>query len=127
MKKPRFAVLALLILAACDSTIFNDVCSLPVAYSSAQVTAVDSVTGVNVTGGSTVVLSNAENTDSIPVPAEFLGVSIGGHTGTFTLRVRRAGYDLWEKTGIKVEPGECGGPRTVQVTAKLQPTGPSPQ
>ena len=56
-----------------------------------------------------------------------ISVSIGPNRGgTFTLRVRRTGYDLWQKSGIAVENEECG-PRTVQVTARLQPAGPGPQ
>ncbi len=69
MKKTWFAVPALLALAACDSTIVDEFCTM-VAAPAVRVTAVDSVTSVNVTAGSTLVLSSAEGTDSIPVPSQ---------------------------------------------------------
>lgn len=126
MKKAWFAVPALLALSACDS-IADTICPAVVSPS-VQVTAVDSVTNVNVTAGSTLVLSNAIGTDSVDVPAGPATVAgIGpNRTGTFTLRVRRPGYNLWQKPGVRVERGECGA-RTVQVTARLKPVGPSPQ
>ncbi len=126
MKRTWFAIPALLALAACDSSTTDLICP-PVYFSSVNVTAVDSVTNVNVTAGSTLVLSNATVTDSLDVPpGPATVVGIGSGAGTFTLRVRRTGYNLWQKPGIRVESGDCG-PQTVQVTAKLQPVGPSPQ
>lgn len=126
MKTTWFAIPALLALAACDSSTTTDLICPPVYFAAVEVTAVDSVTNVNVTAGSTVVLSNATVTDSLDVPPGAATVAgVGSRAGTFTLRVRRSGYNLWQKSGVQVESGDCG-PQTVRVTARLQPIGPSP-
>ncbi|HEU4561451.1 MAG TPA: hypothetical protein VFS20_26595 [Longimicrobium sp.] len=127
MKKTWFAAVpAILALGAC-SVIGPGDCPTIISYS-VEVTAVDSITNVNVTPGATLVLANSAGVDSFTVetgPLTVAGVGID-RTGTFTLRVRQGGYQLWEKTGIRVERGECGA-RTVNVTARLQPFGPVAQ
>ena len=95
---------------------------------SVQVTAVDSLTNVNVTAGATLVLQHSTGADSVTVPTASVTSAFVGdsRSGTFTLRVRRSGYHLWEKTGVRVEAEECGV-KTVNVTARLDPIGPGPQ
>lgn len=127
MKQTWFAIPALLALAACDSISGGTTC--PAVISPAvNVTAVDSLTNVNLTAGSTLVLSNVLTTDSLDVPAgPATTAGIGpNRTGTFILRVRRPGYQLWQKPGVTVTAGRCG-PRTVEATARLEPIGPGPQ
>lgn len=43
--------------------------------------------------------------------------------GTYTVRVRQAGYQPWERGGIRVRRGACGV-RTVRLTADLTPAVP---
>ncbi len=128
MKTIWFAsVPALFALAACSSISIGVDCPSIVPYS-VEVTALDSITNVNVTPGATLVLANSAGVDSVTVPEGPLTVAgVGGdRTGTFTVRVRQSGYLLWEKTGVRVERGECGA-RTVDLTARLQPIPPGPQ
>jgi hypothetical protein len=121
MKRTWFALPALLALAACGEIYEPGICPA-VVPPSVQVTALDSVTSANVTPGATLVLSNASGVDSVTVPTGPLTtMGVGDNrTGTFTLRVRQTGYQVWAKSGVKVEQGDCGA-RTVQVTARLQP------
>lgn len=128
MKKAWFAAVPpLLALAACETPPLEVVCPR-VLTPSVQVTALDSLTNVNVTPGATLVLQHSAGVDSVTVPTVPLtSAHVGeGRSGTFTLRVRRAGYRVWEKTGVQVEAEECGV-KTVDVTARLEPIGPGPQ
>lgn len=121
MKRTWFALPAVFALAACEEISDPGICPAVVPYS-VQVTALDSVTNANVTSGATLVLANAAGVDSVTAPTGPLtSMGVGSNrTGTFTLRVRQTGYQVWTKSGVKVERGDCGA-QTVQVTAKLQP------
>ncbi|HEX9940130.1 MAG TPA: hypothetical protein VGB15_23540 [Longimicrobium sp.] len=121
MKRTWLALPAVLALAACEEISNPGICPAAVPPS-VQVTALDSVTSANVTPGATLVLANAAGVDSVTAPTgPITSMGVGGNrTGTFTVRVRQTGYQLWTKSGVKVEQGDCGA-RTVQVTARLQP------
>jgi hypothetical protein len=68
MKKALFAVSFLVAVAACER--FSDPVVCPaIVPSSARVTVQDSVTGANVTPGTSVVLRNAVYSDSAVGPA----------------------------------------------------------
>ena len=124
MKKTWFALSAVLALAACDRASDPLVCPAYIAPS-VNVTVQDSVTGANLTAGSTLVLRNAAGVvDSMtiePQPYTIVGWGLGmGAAGTFSLTVRHAGYREWTKAAIKVKQGVCGA-ETVNLTARLQP------
>jgi hypothetical protein len=122
MKNLWFALSAVLALASCDGISAPEFCPAIVPVS-VRVTVQDSVTGANVTPGSTLILRNAASVDSVVAPGEPALTAMGvgeGRTGTFTLTVRRAGYQPWTKTDVKVEDGTCGA-ETVDVTARLKP------
>jgi hypothetical protein len=123
MKKALFAAASLLALAACRKGIDEPEACLLLPYipPSVQVTVQDSVTGANITPGSTLVLRSGAYVDSVAVPEWASGFSMGeGRSGTFTLTVRQTGYQSWTKAGITVESDECGA-KTVYVTARLKP------
>jgi len=123
MKKLFCALPAVLALAACNEIPEPVFCPAIVPIS-VRVTVQDSVSGANVTPGSTLVLRNATSVDSVVAPGEpgLTPMGVGeGRTGTFTLTARRAGYQAWTKTDVKVEDGPCGA-ETVDVTARLKPT-----
>lgn len=83
----------------------------------------DSVSGANVTPGSSLILRNAASYDSVVAPIQIgpSTLSVGGNrSGTFTLTVRRPAYQVWTTSDVKVEEGRCGA-ETVDVTARLQP------
>ena len=44
-----------------------------------------------------------------------------GRTGDYTVRVRRAGYRLWQQTAVHVEGGGCAGALSVALSVRLQP------
>lgn len=127
MQKTWFAVPAAVVaLSACERAADPVLCAdwIP---SSAEVTVLDSLSGANLTAGSTLVLRDAAGVvDSVSVavpPAPYTATSYGlghGATGTFSLTVRHAGYREWVKGGITVKRGECGA-QTVDVTARVQP------
>ena len=52
------------------------------------------------------------------VPAALGGAL--GRPGTYTLRIERTGYQLWDTAGVRVLADECG-PVTVHVLARLVP------
>jgi len=120
MKKALFAAAGLLAMAACERVAEPDPCSLPYFQPTLQVTVQDSVTGANITPGSTLVLRSGVYVDSVTVPPEVTSMHVGGSWGTFSLTVRQTGYQTWTKTGIEVEKNGCV-PRTVDVTARLKP------
>lgn len=126
MKKTWVAACSALVLYGCDG--LSDPVTCPDWIPpSVTVTVRDSVSGANITNLSTLVLRNAAGVvDStslfVPAPDEtVVSTSLGaGATGTFSLTVRRMGYQSWTKSGIVVENGECGA-RTANVTARLRP------
>ena len=55
------------------------------------------------------------------VPPNDTATTLGGadeRAGTYTVRVRRPGYQPWERGGVRVHDGECGV-RTARITADL--------
>jgi hypothetical protein len=120
MKYLKLAIAASFSLAACDRISDPVVCPAIVPYS-ALVTVQDSVTGANVAAGASVILRGTAVVDSVVGQPGVSEIGVGGNrTGTFSLTVRRAGYPVWTKQGVKVEEGPCGA-RTVGVTARLRP------
>ena len=122
MQKTWFAVPLLLALAACDSMSDPAFCPTVVPVS-VRVTVQDSVSGANITPGSSLILRNAASYDSVVAPIQIGPSTMGvgeGRTGTFTLTVRRPAYQVWTGANVKVEEGPCGA-ETVDVTARLQP------
>lgn len=119
-----FAGSSVLALGACARVSDPVVCPAWIPPS-VIVTVQDSVTGANLTAGSTLVLregaavadSVTAETQPFPVQSRALGM---GATGTFSLTVRHEGYREWVKSGIKVKQGACGA-ETVGVEARLQP------
>jgi len=130
MRKRLFAAMcagpAALALGACERVTEPVVCSLPFIPPSVNVAVQDSVTGANVTPGSTLVLRSASGVvDSVSIDPQpgyvIVSASLGySAVGTFSLTVRHAGYQEWTKSGIEVEGEPCGA-RTVSVTAHLRP------
>jgi hypothetical protein len=89
------------------------------------VTARDARTGAWLpAAGSRGVVTDGVRADSLrpealtPVPRVLLGG--GDRTGLFAVRVERAGYARWERTGVVVARNACGVV-TVGLTADLEP------
>ena len=119
MRKALFAVLPLLALAACE---LSDPVVCPAIVPQAfDVMAQDSISGANVLPGASVVARDGAYSDSVVAqpPVDVVGVG-GDRPGTYTMTVRQTGYQVWSKSGLKVEDGPCGV-RTVDVIARLKP------
>lgn len=87
----------------------------------------DSANGTGLAPGATVVLEDGAYRDSIvlglgyPLPGDsiFYSTSTYERTGTYTVRVRRPGYALWEREGVRVTRDQCHVV-TARVRARLQ-------
>jgi hypothetical protein len=124
MRKTWFVVFGVFALGACREIAEPGVCPAILAPS-ARVTVLDSISGANITPGASAILRNATVADSVMAPegspVTVMGVG-EGRVGTFTLTVRKPGYQAWIKRNLKVENGRCGA-QTVDVTARLKPAG----
>jgi predicted lipoprotein with Yx(FWY)xxD motif len=117
---------AVLAFAACDADrVFFD-CSLE-ARASIAVTVVDSVSRVGLGAGSTLILEDGGYRDSVSFPIDQLmyntmplwALQSAEREGTYNVRVRRPGYQLWERRGVRVTADRCHV-RTVELEARLQ-------
>ena len=98
-----------------------------------EVDVVLAATGLPAAAGAMVVLQGTGIDDSVTVPStpdpgRFAAVwyedSVGA--GTYTVRVRKAGYQVWSQSDIRVDAGRCHAGPLVHVTAMLVPVTPSP-
>jgi hypothetical protein len=84
---------------------------------------VDSVTGASVLPGATIIVQNAVFNESAtipdgPQPSEVYSTAYEA-AGTYTVTVRKTGYQDWVRAGVTVTRDECHV-RTVELLAKLQ-------
>ncbi len=97
------------------------------ARSSVAVIILDSVSGTGLAPGATVVLQDGAYRDSsafglgysLPGDSLFYSTSTYERAGTYTVRVRRPGYALWERQGVQVTADQCHVV-TARVRARLQ-------
>jgi hypothetical protein len=82
----------------------------------------DSITNAPAALGASLIVTNPAVYDSSTFPYESpIVLSAGNATaGTYTVRVRKAGYRLWERTGIVVKGDRCGA-EAVELQIRLQP------
>ncbi len=111
--------------AACgDSS--GPVC-LPVERLAVEVEARDAQTGALRADSARGVAQDGTFTDSLLIVryegADIVPAALGGaygRPGTYTLRIERPGYQLWDTAGVRVIADECG-PITVHLLARLSP------
>lgn len=97
------------------------------ARPSITVVVLDSITGEGRAAGASVVLQEGAYRDSTarPVQAQapadsiYWGTNTHERTGTYTVRVRRAGYAVWERENVQVT-GDICHVQTLRVRARLQ-------
>jgi hypothetical protein len=66
---------------------------------------------ISLTGGDTLTISQLGS------PA-----NTQGQPGIYSVRVRRVGYQLWQRRNVEVTGGRCGVGRTpILLTVRLQP------
>jgi hypothetical protein len=94
-----------------------------------EVEVVDAATGAYVARGARGTVRDGTYGDTLSParsrglpPNDTLESLQGAHErpGTYTLAVERAGYQLWQRTGIRVTRAACHV-GTVQLTARLDP------
>lgn len=83
------------------------------------------MSGALTAAGATVIARDGAYADSATVPADGsnstpVGLA-GERAGTYSITVRKAGYQTWSKGGVLVTKDVCHV-IPVQVTAKLQPS-----
>jgi hypothetical protein len=111
--------------AACgDSS--GPVC-LPVERLAVEVEVRDAQTGALRADSARGVAQDGTFTDSLLIVryegADIVPAALGGaygRPGTYTLRIERPGYQLWDTAGLRVIADECG-PITVHLLARLSP------
>lgn len=122
------ALLSLILgLAGCANDPIGIVCT-DEARASVMVTVLDSVSGAGLARGATLVLQDGAYRDSSvfalddPLPGDsvFYATNTYERAGTYTVRVRRPGYALWERQNVLVTRDECHVV-AARVRARLQP------
>jgi hypothetical protein len=113
-------------LTGCDKSI---VCTLqPRAAVVATIT--DSISGAPLGYRSSIVLQTRRTYDSTFFgPDRFSGDTLRLSTvpsaypmgGKFLVRVRRAGYKLWEQSDVTVDGDRCGATEAAMLVVRLQP------
>lgn len=114
-------------LAGCGNDPVGFACTTE-ARSSVTVTVLDSASGTGRARGATVILRDGAYTDSSvfalddPLPGDsvFYPTNTFERAGTYTVRVRRPGYALWERQNVRVTSDQCHVV-TARVRARLQP------
>lgn len=120
-------VSALLAVAGCGNDPIAFACT-DEARPSVMVIVLDSVSGIGLAAGATVVLQDGTYSDSavsgtgFPMPGDsaFYATNTYERVGTYTVRVRRPGYALWQRQDVRVTKDRCHVV-TVRVRARLQP------
>ena len=100
----------------------NDSCP-QVSRDGLALTIVDSVSGLPVANGATVVVTDGNFQQTITIPATPSAATVAAapdRPGTYSIVVRRAGYHNWTRSGIEVRSDGCL-PETIAVTARLVP------
>jgi hypothetical protein len=81
----------------------------------------DSVTNAPADSGASLIVTNQAVYDSTAFAFEpsYVQSAVHGRAGIYTVRVRKAGYRLWERTGIVVNGDRCG-PEATELQVRLQ-------
>ncbi len=114
-----------LVVSGCRAITGGDVACTDEARPGLAVTVRDSATGAAVPpAGTTVVAREGAYADTARYGTAALAGAVFSlayeRAGTYAVRVERAGYRAWERTGVRVAAGACHV-RTAGLTAALQP------
>lgn len=120
------AAALMLAITACDPDVIGIACTLE-ARAAISITVVDSVTRAGIGAGATLILQEGAYRDSVTFPADqpyynstpLWGFASAEREGTYDVRVRRPGYQLWERRGVRVTSDQCHV-NTVELEARLQ-------
>jgi len=107
-----------LLTSACNSPLVA--CNLNLVYG-LTIVVTDSATGVPLGGSETIVeVRDGAYVDTLPPfgPSEYSGA--GERPGTYSVKVQRSGYRVWQRDDIRVRKDECHV-NNVRVEVRLQP------
>lgn len=118
-------VTAVAAVAGCDSTTVPEFC-IDRAEPALSVTTLEADTDDPV-DDALVVARDGSYADSartrVSIEGEPLPVGLGSERpGTYDVTAEKEGFSTWSRSGVVVEQGLCG-PETVDLTARLTPTG----
>jgi len=98
-----------------------------VLTTSLMVSIFDASTGAPAATGATVIVHGAAFQDSVvltrevpPPQAPYMVFEDRAGAGTYTVIVRKPGYQDWQQTNVVIRAGRCGVDSPAQVTARLQ-------
>jgi hypothetical protein len=118
------AALAFPALAGCDvfSSLTSGDCTT-LLVPAISVTVVDSVSGGDLSHGTTARAREGSFADSVTTPADSSGGPLGialawEHTGVFHVSVTHPGYIAWSQSNVRVTKGSCHV-NTVRLVAQL--------
>ena len=82
----------------------------------------DSLTNAPADSGASLIVTNHAVYDSTAFAFElsYVQSAANGRAGVYTVRVREAGYRLWERTEVVVNGDRCGADAT-ELQVRLQP------
>ncbi len=80
----------------------------------------DSISNAAAAAGSIAVAAEGPYVDSVNVTSSLTASLAGNRGGNYAVRVRKSGYQLWERVNIFVPGGECGPDEPVQLLLRLQ-------
>ena len=112
-------------IAACE----NDLACTADPRQAISATILDSVSGAPAAFHATLIAQGRHTYDSVTADEHYggadatlrvIGSGASDESGVYDVRVRKAGYQLWEQRGVRVVGGACGAKPPVQVTARLQ-------
>lgn len=111
--------------ASCIAGCRSDVVTCPQSLEPAlAVNVVDSIAGAPPGSAPMIISVNGGRTDTVTTPFGNPSSStylVGfGRSGQFDLLIKAAGYHDWTMNGVSVSADQCGVPREVSITARLQ-------
>lgn len=124
---PRYcAALSVLAVAGCDLLDSSETTCTANFVFGLVVAVQDSSTGAPAASGAQLIAQDGTWADTVGFPpsrpdldAQQL-VSAGERAGSYTVTVRKAGFQDWQRTGVIVTADECHV-HPVELTARLQP------
>ena len=128
MRLPPATLAVLVTAASCGILSPDDPVCLSNSVAGLVIYVQDSATGASIAADAHFIARSGSYVDSTTYPesrynrADSLPmVGAFEHPGIFQVTVRKPGYQDWTRSGIWVRTNRCGHPRTVTLTARLQP------
>lgn len=123
----KYRSVALLLISGATIGCADDIC-LTLPDPVIQVDVRDSITSAPAAYQASLIITGGGVYDSTYVGPRADSLSVTSirsapprRTTAYTVRVRRDGYQLWQRTGVQIEESGCEGARSVTLSVRLQP------